>query len=96
MYKEFIFWTLDVNWTASYEVTLILLSAVLSVRPSLNFLKIGSSGFPDIGHDDSWPWYLVADEPRFFLRKIAARILGQRAQIRPEMRFFAIFLSWDH
>ena len=29
------------------------LSVHLSVRPSLNFLKIGSSAFSDIAHDDS-------------------------------------------
>ena len=34
--------TLDVSRTASYEITLVRLSVRLSVRPSLNFIKIGS------------------------------------------------------
>ena len=46
-------WTLDVSRTASYEIILVRLSVCLSIRPSLNFLKIGSLVFSDIGHDDS-------------------------------------------
>ena len=43
------YWTLDVSWTASFEITIVL----LSVRPSLHFLKIGSLVFSDIVHDGS-------------------------------------------
>ena len=46
------YWTLDVSWTASYEITLCPF-VCLSVCPSLNFLKIGSLVFSDIVHDDS-------------------------------------------
>ena len=49
------FWTLDVNWTASYEITLVH----LSVFPSLTFPKIGSLGFSDILHDDSRTWWYL-------------------------------------
>ena len=51
-------WTLDVSRTASYEISLVRLSARCpsvrpSVRPSLSFLKIGPLVFSDIVHDDS-------------------------------------------
>ena len=35
-----------------YKITLVRLSIRLSVRPSLNFLKIGSLLFSDIVHDE--------------------------------------------
>ena len=41
----FFSWTLDVSRTGSYEITLACLSVRLSVRPSLNFLKIESLVF---------------------------------------------------
>ena len=106
-----LFWTLEVSRTASYEINLVRLSVRLSVHPSvrpwLNFLKIGSLVFSDIVHD-SWPWYLVTDEARFLKRTVAARIWTQQAWIRPKhcVKFghfsssvseaFAIFLSLDH
>ena len=50
------------------------LSVRLFVRPSLNSLKIGSSAFSDIVHDDSWPWYPVTDRAKFLKKKkLAAR-----------------------
>ena len=49
--KMYRYWTLDVDQTASYIITLVR----LSVCPSLNLLKIGSLVFSDIVHDDSWP-----------------------------------------
>ena len=72
-----LFWTLDISQTASYEITLIRLSVRLSVRisappflgSSLSFLRIKSLVFAGIIHDDSWPWYLVTDEPRFLKKK---------------------------
>ena len=51
------FWTLDVSLTVSYEITLsrltVILNVCLSVRPSLNFLKIGSLVFSNTVPDDS-------------------------------------------
>ena len=51
--SHYLFWTLDVSRTVSYEITLIGLSVRLSVPASRNFLKIGSLVFSDIIHDDS-------------------------------------------
>ena len=67
----------------------------LSVRPSLNFLKIGSLVFSDILHDDSWPWYIVADKARFLKKnkESAAWIWARWAKIRPETWFFFAILS---
>ena len=45
----------------------VCLPVCLSVRPSLNFLKIASLDFSDILHDDSWPCYLATDEVRMDL-----------------------------
>ena len=54
--------TLDVSRTASREITLVRLFVRpfvrLFVRPSLSFLKLGSSVFFDIVHDDSWPKFV--------------------------------------
>ena len=47
----------------------VRLSARLSVRPSLSFLKIGSLVLSDIVHDDILPLYLVTDEARFLKKK---------------------------
>ena len=62
-------WTLDVSRTASYEITLVCLSVHLSVRPSLNFVKIGLLVFAGILHGDSWSWYLMTDKARFLKKK---------------------------
>ena len=91
-----LYWTLDVNWTAPYEITLARLSICLSVRSSLSFLKIESLAFSNIVHDNSWPWYLRSDKVRFLKKRLATRIWGQRAQIRSKMRFFVILLNLDH
>ena len=49
----------------------------LAVRPSLNFLKIGSLGFSML-HDDSLPWYLVTDEAKFLKKEnLVVRIWAQ-------------------
>ena len=65
------------------------LSVHLSVRPSLNFLKIGSSAFSDIVHDDSWPWYPVTDRAKFLKKKkLAARILANGTKWGPKLRLF--------
>ena len=85
-------WTHDVSRTASNEITLVRLSA----RPSLRFVKIGSLFFSDIVHDDSWPWYLVPDEARFFGEKKRNwwPNLVKWTKIGPETKFyFAIFSS---
>ena len=55
----------DVNRTASYEI----IHDRLSVGPALNFLKTGSLVFSDIVHGDSWPWFLVIGEAKFFGEK---------------------------
>ena len=44
-----IYWMLDVSWTGSYEITLLICP---SVHPSLSFLTIGSLVFSNI-HDDA-------------------------------------------
>ena len=64
-------WTLNFGRTASMKSLLpsVRLSARLSVRPSLSFLKIGSLVLSDIVHDDIWPLYLVTDEARFLKKK---------------------------
>ena len=56
--------------STSFEITL----ARLSVRSSLNFLKIESLVFSDSAHDDSWPGYLVTDGARFLKKKLAVQI----------------------
>ena len=60
-----IYWTFDVSRTASYKITHVSGSVYLSVCPSVrlspSFLKIESSVFSDIVHDDSCPWYLMTD-----------------------------------
>ena len=71
--KMYRYWTLDVDQTASYIITLVR----LSVCPSLNLLKIGLLVFSDIVHDNSWPWHLVSDGARFFEKKIGSPNLGQ-------------------
>ena len=70
-------WTLDVSWTASYEITLVRLFVRLSVRPSLSFLKIGSLVFSHIVHGGSWPQHLVTDGARFFLKKLGGQNWAQ-------------------
>ena len=47
----------------------VSLHACLSVRPSLNFLKIRSLVLSDIVHDDSCAWHLVTDGARFLKKK---------------------------
>ena len=74
------YWTLNVSWTVAYEIALIDLSICLSGRPSLGFLKISSLVVSDNVHDDSWPWYLVTDEARFFKTKVSSPNLGLMGQ----------------
>ena len=59
-----------------------------AVRPSLNFLKIGSLVFSDTVHDNSWPWYLVIDAVKFLKKKTGS--LNQT-----QNKVFGIFLSLD-
>ena len=56
--------------STSFEITLTR----LSVRSSLNFLKIESLVFSDSAHDDSWPGYLVTDGARFLKKNLAVQI----------------------
>ena len=90
------YWTLNVSRTASYEITIVL----LSVRPSLSFLKIGSLVFSDILHDDSWPWYLVTDEARFLKKKNWQPEFewksGPKLVFLPFSQVLFIGFSWNH
>ena len=62
------------------------LSICPSVRPSLNFLKIGPLVFSDIVHDDRW--YLVIDAAKFLKKKTGG-------PNQTQSKVFAIFLSLD-
>ena len=59
---------LDTRQGPTKSFSSVRLSVHLSILPfvrlSLTFLKIGLLDFPDIVHDDSWPWYLVIYEAR--------------------------------
>ena len=57
-----------------------------SVCPSLNFLKIGLL-FPDIVHDDSWPWYLVTDETRLLKKIWRPKSRPNRPKLGPKLGF---------
>ena len=85
MFHLIYFWTLDVNSTASSEITL--------VRPSVtSFLKILSLVFSDIVHDDSWSW-----RSQIFEKKIGGPNLGQNGpKSDPKLVFFATFSSLVH
>ena len=93
---QFYFWKLNVSRAAFYEFILVCLSVCLSVRTSLNFLKIGSLIFSDIVHDDNWPWYLVTDEAIFLKKKIGSPNLGPTSLNKGQYDFFVIFLSLGH
>ena len=75
-----------------------LWSTCLSIRPSLTFLKIGSLVFSFIVHDDSWPWYLVTAEARFFKKKkkkiLTTGIWAKWAKIGLDIRFFDYLLKF--
>ena len=51
----------------------VCLSVRSSIRPSLDFLKIGSLVFSDILHDDS-SIYIVTYKARFLKKQLAAQI----------------------
>ena len=93
---------LDLSRTESYEITLvhlfvclhIRLSVCVSVRQSLSFLKTGSLAFPDIVHDDGWPWYLVTDAVRFLKNKFGGPNLGWMSQIQVQSYVFCNFLKF--
>ena len=74
--------------TESHEITLVCLSVCPSARPSvrssLSCSKTGSLVFLDIIHDDSWPWYQVA------------QISAKWAKIGSKTSFFAIFSILIH
>ena len=52
--------------SSSFFLASVCLSLCLPVS---KFLKIWSLVFPDILHDDSWPWHLLTDEARFLEKK---------------------------
>ena len=73
---------LDMSCTVYYEITLsiyssFLLSVGLSICLLLSFLKIGSSVFSDIVHDDIRPWYLVTDRTRYLKQNFGGPNLRQ-------------------
>ena len=57
-------WTLDVSWTASYEINVVHMSVRLS------------SFFSHIVHDTSLPSYLVTQKTRYFKNNFGGRNLG--------------------
>ena len=96
------YWTLDFSQTASYQITLVrlyvLLSIHLSVRRSLNFLKIGLLVFSDIVRGDIYrtPWYIVIGGAKFLGKKLEPQILGKQVKIGCRISFFAFFWSLVH
>ena len=95
------YWTLylveNVLWNFSFP------SDCLSVHPSvhqsvglsLKFFKIRSLVFSHIVHDDSWPWYLVTDEARFFFKEIGSPNLGQNGpKSSPQLGFLPFCQVW--
>ena len=87
-------WILDVRRYSdrtSYEITLVH----LSVCPSLSFRKIGSLVFSDIVHDDSWPWHIVTDRPRFLKENFGSLNLGQMGKNQAQkLGFLPSFQVW--
>ena len=85
----YVFWTLDVSRTASYQITHVRLVICLSVRPSVTkFSQVWIiSFFSDIAHDDRWPWYLVTDEAIFFNKKIRGLNQAQNEVFRDFVEF---------
>ena len=74
-----------------------LSSVYQSVRLPLSFLKIRSLVFPDTVHDDSWPYYLVADKSRFLKKKkFDGSSFGPTDLNQTENGFFPILLSLHH
>ena len=63
-----------------------------SVRPSLNFLKVGPLVFSDIFHDSSWSSYLVADEARFLKKNFSSLNLGPMDLNQAQNEVFRHFL----
>ena len=87
-------WTLDVSWTASYEITLVCLSVRPSVRPPLNLLKIESLVFSDIVRDDSWLWYLVNGKARFFGKNWQSKFVPSRPKTDPKWGLSQFYWVW--
>ena len=58
-----------------------------SVRPSLSFLKIGSSVFSNIVHDDSWPWYKWLTKPDFWKKKFGPKFGWKGPRSGPKLGF---------
>ena len=94
---SFTFWTLDVTWTVSYELTLVrqwvcpflCWSVYPSVHPSLSFFKIGSLVFSGIVHDDSWSWHLLTDRATFLKKKTWQAEFGPNGpKLGPKLFFF--------
>ena len=66
-----------------------------SVLPSQNFLAIGSLVFFwYCTYDDRWPWYLVTDKARFFLKKIGGPNLGPISLNQAQNEVFPHFLEF--
>ena len=92
-----VYWMLDVSQTASNEITLICLSVCLAIGLSIHlsitkFSQDWIISFFWYLHD-SWPWYLVIGEVRFFNKTLAVWILTKWVKIWLETRFYVIFSS---
>ena len=82
------FGTLNVSWTVSYEIILVLLSVCPSVHCPY-FTK-----FSDIVHDDSWSWYLVTDEARIFKKAFGEVNLGPASLNQVQNEVFCHFIEF--
>ena len=72
-----------------------LLSIDLSVHPSITKFSKDQiiSFFWYYTHDDSWPWYLVTDRARFFLKKLCGPKLSPLA-LKTVLLTFLVNMLW--
>ena len=97
--KLFIYyWMLDTRQGPTKSFSSVRLSVHLSILPfvrlSLTFLKIGSLDFPDIVHDDSWPWYLVIYEARLLKKNGGPTEFGSNGHKSGQDEVFCYFLEF--
>ena len=94
------YWTLDFSQTASYKITLVrlyvLLSIHLSVRRSLNFLKIGLLVFSDIVRGDIYrtPWYIVIGGAKFLGKNWSPKFWANRSKSGAKLVFLPFSEVW--
>ena len=90
--RRFPFWALDLSRIASYEVILLRLFVRPSVTKSSQDWIIVF--FSDLKQDDSWSWYIVTEEARFFKKHFVGPKLGPTGLNKPRMSFFCYFLEF--